>query len=159
MTIYAGFCNPISSKLSLQSDENTNEIKPVAAPPTSNPASENEHKIGLWVGIGIGVGLVLGLLGLICALLWKRSREKKGELVFDLNMADEFPKGTGPKSFCYNELVSATNKFAEKLGQGGFGGVYKGYLKDLKSYVYEKRGMPVTFFLKDLSQRGKSLIN
>ncbi|KAG5014953.1 hypothetical protein JHK85_021089 [Glycine max] len=124
---------------SLQSDENTNEIKPVAAPPTSNPASENEHKIGLWVGIGIGVGLVLGLLGLICALLWKRSREKKGELVFDLNMADEFPKGTGPKSFCYNELVSATNKFAEKLGQGGFGGVYKGYLKDLKSYVAIKR--------------------
>ncbi|RZB95605.1 L-type lectin-domain containing receptor kinase IX.1 [Glycine soja] len=124
---------------SLQSDENTNEIKPVAAPPTSNPASENEHKIGLWVGIGIGVGLVLGLLGLICALLWKRSRDKKGELVFDLNMADEFPKGTGPKSFCYNELVSATNKFAEKLGQGGFGGVYKGYLKDLKSYVAIKR--------------------
>jgi len=32
-----------------------------------------------------------------------------------------------------SELESATSKFAqsEKLGQGGFGAVYKGFLKDL----------------------------
>ncbi|KAK7400392.1 hypothetical protein VNO78_11598 [Psophocarpus tetragonolobus] len=126
---------------SLQSDENTNGIKPEDAPPNSKPISEKGKKIGLWVGLGIGVGLVLCLLGLGCALLWKRSRGRKEESDFDLNMGDEFPKGTGPKSFCYNELVSATNKFAEseKLGQGGFGGVYKGYLKDLKSHVAIKR--------------------
>ena len=56
-------------------------------------------------------------------------------------MDDQFQKGTGPKRFCYNELVSATKKFAklERLGQGGFGGVYKGYLKDLNSHVAIKR--------------------
>ncbi|RDX66269.1 L-type lectin-domain containing receptor kinase IX.1, partial [Mucuna pruriens] len=122
---------------SLQSDE----ITPKAAPPNSILVSGKENKIGLWVRLGVGAGLVLSLLGVVFTILWKRSRGKKEELVFDLNMGDEFPKGTGPKSFCYNELVSATNKFAEseKLGQGGFGGVYKGYLKDLKSLVAIKR--------------------
>jgi len=126
---------------SLQSDENTNEIKPEAAPPSSNHTSEKGKKRGLWEGLGIGLGLVLSLSGLIFTLLWKRSRGRKKGLDFDLNMGDEFPKGTGPKSFSYNELASATNKFAEseKLGQGGFGGVYKGYLKDMKSYVAIKR--------------------
>nr|KYP61214.1 Lectin-domain containing receptor kinase A4.2 [Cajanus cajan] len=129
---------------SLQSDDNINEIKPKAAPPNSNPVSEKENKIGLWAGLGIGVGLfltLLSLLVLVCILLRKKIRGRKEELAFDLSMGDEFPKGTGPKRFDYNELVRATNKFAEseKLGQGGFGGVYKGYLKDLKSYVAIKR--------------------
>ncbi|KAL2343871.1 hypothetical protein Fmac_005156 [Flemingia macrophylla] len=128
---------------SLQSDDNANDIKPKAAPPNSYPVSEKENKIGLWVGLGIGVGFLtlLSLSVLVCFLLWKRIKGRKDELVFDLNMGEEFSKGTGPKRFPYNELVSATNKFAEsaKLGQGGFGGVYKGHLKDLKSYVAIKR--------------------
>ncbi|KAL9329210.1 hypothetical protein ACSQ67_004213 [Phaseolus vulgaris] len=125
----------------LQSDENTNEIKPEAVPPDSYLMPEKGKKIELRVGLGIGLGLVLSLSGLIFTLLWKRSRGRKKELVFNLNMGDVFPKGTGPKSFSYNELASATNKFSEseKLGQGGFGGVYKGYLKDIKSYVAIKR--------------------
>ncbi|KAK7319521.1 hypothetical protein RJT34_04243 [Clitoria ternatea] len=124
---------------SLESDEDTNQITPVAAPTGSHSISGEKHNIGLLVGLGFGVGLVVSFSVLVCTILWKRGRGRKEELVFDLNMDDEFPKGTGPKSFSYNELVSATRNFAEKLGQGGFGGVYKGYLKDLKSYVAIKR--------------------
>lgn len=126
---------------SLLSDENTKQITPIAAAPIPIPISGKEKKIGLWVGLGIGAGLSVSLSGLVCTLLWKRSRLRKENYGFDLNMDDEFQKGTGPKRFSYNELVSATNKFAEsdKLGQGGFGGVHKGYLKDLNSYVAIKR--------------------
>uniref|UniRef100_A0A2N9JAQ2 non-specific serine/threonine protein kinase n=1 Tax=Fagus sylvatica TaxID=28930 RepID=A0A2N9JAQ2_FAGSY len=65
---------------------------------------------------------------------------KEEELGFVLSMDDEFERG-GPQKFSYNELVYATNNFAEenKLGEGGFGGVYKGYLRDLNSYVAIKR--------------------
>ncbi|WVZ26648.1 hypothetical protein V8G54_005192 [Vigna mungo] len=114
-----------SFSLSLQSDDKTNEEKPEAVPPDSSLIdSKKGKKIGF-------------LSGLVFTFLWKRSRDRREVLVFD----DEFPKGTGPKSFSYNELASATNKFAEseKLGQGGFGAVYKGYLKDMKSYAAIKR--------------------
>ncbi|KAF7005070.1 hypothetical protein CFC21_020217 [Triticum aestivum] len=40
--------------------------------------------------------------------------------------------GTGPRRFPYHELVEPTRNFAaeEKLGQGGFGAVYQGYLRE-----------------------------
>ncbi|KAK7246693.1 hypothetical protein RIF29_41563 [Crotalaria pallida] len=95
----------------------------------------------LFVGLGIGVGFALILLGLATYFLWKRTKRKKEVSQFDLNMDDEFQKGTGPKRFCYYELESATKKFAEaeKLGQGGFGAVYKGFLKELNSDVAIKK--------------------
>lgn len=44
----------------------------------------------------------------------------------------EIEMGTGPRRFPYHELVEATRSFAaeEKLGQGGFGAVYRGYLRE-----------------------------
>ncbi|KAK9938011.1 hypothetical protein M0R45_014773 [Rubus argutus] len=48
----------------------------------------------------------------------------------------------GPaRKFSYNELAYATGNFAEgeKLGEGGFGGVYRGFIKDLNSYVAVKK--------------------
>ncbi|XP_057991348.1 L-type lectin-domain containing receptor kinase IX.1-like [Hevea brasiliensis] len=52
-------------------------------------------------------------------------------------MDHEFEQGIGPKRFSYQQLVQATNNFAEegKLGQGGFGGVYRGYLSNLSVAV------------------------
>uniref|UniRef100_M8CRN8 Uncharacterized protein n=1 Tax=Aegilops tauschii TaxID=37682 RepID=M8CRN8_AEGTA len=44
----------------------------------------------------------------------------------------EIEMGTAPRRFPYHELVEATRNFAaeEKLGQGGFGTVYQGYLRE-----------------------------
>ncbi|XP_047978744.1 L-type lectin-domain containing receptor kinase IX.1-like [Salvia hispanica] len=56
-------------------------------------------------------------------------------------MEMDFQKGSGPRRFSYGELAAATGNFAEesKLGEGGFGGVYRGYLKNLDSYIAVKR--------------------
>ncbi|KAJ1434890.1 Serine/threonine-protein kinase, active site [Sesbania bispinosa] len=139
---------------SLQTNETvSDQIPPMAASPIPNPnpsplpsakiSPEKKSKKGLLVGLGVGLGMaaIFLILGLVCILMWKRAKGKKEDSFSDLKMDDEFQKGTGPKRFCYNQLVSATNNFAEaqKIGQGGFGGVYKGYLKDLNSYVAIKR--------------------
>ncbi|KAJ1689766.1 hypothetical protein LUZ63_013921 [Rhynchospora breviuscula] len=73
----------------------------------------------------------------------KRLTGKNGEIemICDPTMDDEFEKGRGPKKFQYNELTAATKNFAEneKLGEGGFGSVYRGILLDEGTQVAIKR--------------------
>ncbi|KAA8536357.1 hypothetical protein F0562_028835 [Nyssa sinensis] len=100
-------------------------------------------KKALVVGLSVGsCVLVLGL-GLVGIGLWKkrsRAKEEDGS-VFDHSMDDEFEKGSGPKKFSYGELAGATNNFAEeeKLGEGGFGGVYRGFLRESYSFIAVKK--------------------
>ncbi|TVU49164.1 hypothetical protein EJB05_00458, partial [Eragrostis curvula] len=48
---------------------------------------------------------------------------------------------TGPKRFSYDELAAATDNFSDhrKLGEGGFGSVYRGFLDELNLPVAVKR--------------------
>ncbi|XP_004301118.1 PREDICTED: L-type lectin-domain containing receptor kinase IX.1-like [Fragaria vesca subsp. vesca] len=110
------------------------------------PKSGNAN-VGLVVGLAVGGGVILvGVLGFVFLFCRKR-RETTGEstdddtrVLHDLD-PEEFEKGTGPRKFSYNELALATNNFAqgEKLGEGGFGGVYKGFIKDMNAYVAVKK--------------------
>ncbi|PNX86672.1 L-type lectin-domain containing receptor kinase IX.1-like protein, partial [Trifolium pratense] len=106
----------------------------------------NLIKIKLWEGLAVGcLCLSLGLLAMLIYFLWKKNKGKEeepnSETVSDQNMDEEFQMGAGPKKICYQELLNATNNFEEKLklGQGGFGGVYKGYFKDTNSVAAIKR--------------------
>lgn len=56
-------------------------------------------------------------------------------------MDEEFEKGSGPKRFDYGQLAAATRDFSEeeKLGEGGFGAVYRGFLKELGLHAAIKR--------------------
>jgi serine/threonine protein kinase len=58
-----------------------------------------------------------------------------------LSIEDDFEKGTGPKRFRYEELSIATDNFSDekKLGEGGFGSVYSGFLKESNLKVAIKR--------------------
>ncbi|MBA0655750.1 hypothetical protein Goklo_008191 [Gossypium klotzschianum] len=108
---------------------------------SSLETSGKGKNLGLIVGLGVGFGLVACGLGLVCFIMLRaRARLKDGEAI-DVTIEDEFEKGTGPKRFTYNELCRATNSFAEagKLGEGGFGGVYKGLLSDSNIQVAVKR--------------------
>ncbi|GMH24658.1 hypothetical protein Nepgr_026501 [Nepenthes gracilis] len=50
-------------------------------------------------------------------------------------------RGAGPRRFSYAELASATSNFSnqKKLGEGGFGSVFKGYFIDLNMAVAVKK--------------------
>ncbi|KAK9077241.1 hypothetical protein SSX86_005578 [Deinandra increscens subsp. villosa] len=111
----------------------------VANPGPGNRPKPNKSKTGLVTGLVIGCVMLSGL-GLALFML---RRNKKGlENEDDVSVLDnEFERGTGARKFSYKELARATGNFAEqeKLGEGGFGGVYRGFMKKMDSYVAVKR--------------------
>ncbi|XP_073061584.1 probable LRR receptor-like serine/threonine-protein kinase At1g56140 [Primulina eburnea] len=93
----------------------------------NNPPGQKKNRSGLIVGISVAVGAasLLSILA-ISYLFWKRKMQK--------NFEDEELLGidTRPYTFSYAELKTATDDFntVNKLGEGGFGPVYKGTLVD-----------------------------
>ncbi|PRQ31918.1 putative protein kinase RLK-Pelle-L-LEC family [Rosa chinensis] len=98
--------------------------------------------VALVVGLSIGGFIILvGGMTLVWFIFWKKREGGESDDEDPMVLNNEFEKGTGPRKFSYSELARATNNFVEgeKLGEGGFGGVYRGFIKDLNSYVAVKR--------------------
>ena len=94
----------------------------------------NALKIGLGVGVPLVVLLVAGVVGWV---YWLRRKQRESETQI-LGTLKSLP-GT-PREFRYQELKKATNNFDEKhkLGQGGYGVVYRGTLPKEKLEVAVK---------------------
>ncbi|KAL5988423.1 hypothetical protein ACLOJK_036187 [Asimina triloba] len=110
-------------------------VEPKPTIPTANIQSKN--RTIRWL---VGAIVVLGVL-FCCASMKKNRSGKAGEMLVHASMNDDFERGTWPKKFSYEELVTATNNFSDerKLGEGGFGGVYMGYLSSLNLAVAVKK--------------------
>ncbi|KAF3435873.1 hypothetical protein FNV43_RR22965 [Rhamnella rubrinervis] len=114
---------------------------------TEELSTSTNSKTGLVVGLSVGACVFIGALGLICFGLWKwkkksiKEEDEEEGSVFDMYMDNDFESSSGAKRFSYDELVAATKNFSEeeKLGQGGFGGVYRGLLENMNSDVAIKK--------------------
>ncbi|KAF2917894.1 hypothetical protein DAI22_08g018000 [Oryza sativa Japonica Group] len=140
--------------------------------PSKLPDRAGGHNLGLTnqtignvstvvAGATVGATLLVVLLFTTATIIVRRRRIKKRREAEDEENAStdsdngepitEIEVGTGPRRLPYYELVEATKNFAaeEKLGQGGFGSVYRGYLREQGLVVAIKR------FAKDSSKQGK----
>ncbi|PSS21466.1 Legume lectin domain protein [Actinidia chinensis var. chinensis] len=103
-----------------------------------------EKKLRLVAGLVTGIGALSCGLGLFWFIKWRIrafGRRKKDIVVDAVIDDDDFGGGTGPRRFTFREMILAMNNFSEegKLGEGGFGGVYKGLLRNMKVEMAVKR--------------------
>ncbi|KAL1556055.1 putative LRR receptor-like serine/threonine-protein kinase [Salvia divinorum] len=96
---------------------------------SNNPPNElvnKKNRSGMIVGVVVSVVAVSFLTLLAICYMVRRRRQKRYEDEEFLGLE------TRPYTFTYAQLRAATNDFstANKLGEGGFGTVYKGTLED-----------------------------
>ncbi|TYH30577.1 hypothetical protein ES288_A01G106800v1 [Gossypium darwinii] len=111
---------------------------------SNNAPTSEESRTGLIVGIVVGVGVVC-LLSIAAFFIFRRRRRvpmKDDEEFLGIDAR--------PYTFNYAELKAATEDFspANKLGEGGFGPVYKGRLDDGRAIAVKQ--------LSAVSRQGKS---
>jgi hypothetical protein len=137
---------------------------PAPPPPPTPSTPDDSERGGVIAGATVGAALFLVLLFATAALLARWRRSKRRELAEELGEIGglddddddgaepimEIEMGTGPRRFPYRDLVAATKSFApeEKLGQGGFGSVYRGHLR-------EHGAVAIKRFAKGSSNQGR----
>ncbi|XVF77619.1 hypothetical protein PTKIN_Ptkin14bG0060600 [Pterospermum kingtungense] len=97
---------------------------------SNQPQGSKTDKIKMIVVLCLGAALIVGFF-VAYSIIWGRN---------SLGNNNTDPEGIA-RRFSYKDLVVATNNFSDdsKLGQGGFGAVYKGHLTDLDTDVAVKK--------------------
>lgn len=94
--------------------------------------SESSQKKHFPFVVIIAICTVLVILGLLYGGFQYHKRKRFPESLRESSDEDNFLESLSgmPIRFSYKDLQTATNNFAVKLGQGGFGSVYQGALSD-----------------------------
>ncbi|XBI77068.1 hypothetical protein VPH35_070243 [Triticum aestivum] len=150
----SGYSTELHRVLAWSFDSTLMEVNlvPPGTPPMPNKVPQIPSKQMIWpVAEAAGAAVLLAVAFIGVLIRWflmmrrrRRMREKEMSDLEDCSLDEElkFENGSGPRRFRYGELAAATNNFSEdgKLGEGGFGSVYRGSLGgDLGSNVAVKR--------------------
>ncbi|XP_057764808.1 cysteine-rich receptor-like protein kinase 44 isoform X2 [Salvia miltiorrhiza] len=106
---------------------------PPTSPPGTNgnnttPGKKDDSSTKLIIGITVPIGVTL--IFIACAIIFIRRRMKRSKAYEVAETADDI-SNVESLQYDFSSIRAATNDFddANKLGQGGFGAVYKGKLQ------------------------------
>ncbi|EAZ30733.1 G-type lectin S-receptor-like serine/threonine-protein kinase At2g19130 [Oryza sativa Japonica Group] len=94
--------------------------------------SQKKNRRGLIIAIALGLSFAaLFMLAIALVIWWNKSKR--------YNCTSNNVEGeSGIVAFRYIDLQHATKNFSEKLGEGGFGSVFKGFLHDSRTIAVKK---------------------
>ncbi|KAK1351641.1 Concanavalin A-like lectin/glucanase superfamily [Heracleum sosnowskyi] len=109
----------------------------------SKRKSSRHTKIKVILSTTVPIGVLLSLTILLVIVWFRRRRiaRKAAEASQNLISINDDLERAGPRRFSYEALAVATHNFSDerKLGEGGFGCVYKGHLTDLDIPIAVKK--------------------
>ncbi|CAH1429885.1 unnamed protein product [Lactuca virosa] len=106
------------------------------------------HALKLIIGISCGIsGIMLILFLILCRKkIFSETQAALRSETIKNHQVEIFIKNFGsmsPKRYTYSEIKKITNTFREKLGQGGYGSVYRGQLPDGQLVAVKLLGKPM----------------
>ncbi|XP_010264690.1 PREDICTED: LEAF RUST 10 DISEASE-RESISTANCE LOCUS RECEPTOR-LIKE PROTEIN KINASE-like 2.4 [Nelumbo nucifera] len=118
-------------------------------------------KTGNWVAIAASTGGGFALIAIIIIFCWMRKKVSSDNVILsrsgktkNIQNVEAFLKSYGsltPTRYKYSDVKRMTNCFKDKLGQGGYGGVFKGKLSDGRLVAVK--------VLNDFKGNGEEFIN
>ncbi|KAK8477676.1 hypothetical protein V6N11_033142 [Hibiscus sabdariffa] len=122
------------------SRESLNECPRLHPPPPPVAESKSKLKQNLFIGLAVAVTIAIVLVSAVYFLVLRYKGKSLSDHLCQGKIKDNagiesFIKKFGspaPRRYSYREIKKMTNKFDNKLGQGGYGTVYKGKLSDVR---------------------------
>ncbi|KAI3987592.1 hypothetical protein MKX01_021504 [Papaver californicum] len=105
-------------------------------------APSEKPNVKLIVGLSVSGTVLVGcVLALVVVWLMRSKGQRARKQKEKVNFTSDFERGAGPRRFLLRELISATDNFSEerKLGEGGFGGVYRGFINEMDLAIAVKK--------------------
>ncbi|MQL94563.1 hypothetical protein Taro_027229 [Colocasia esculenta] len=78
----------------------------------------------------VAASLAILTLLVVSILLWRLKRKKTSEATSGAYQGNDIGLKREGHRFTFSEITSITKNFGTKIGRGGFGTVYLGYLED-----------------------------
>ncbi|KAL8095761.1 hypothetical protein AgCh_036943 [Apium graveolens] len=128
---YCKFSNDTTSSSSsnLNRNDTSTICFPIPAPPPAGRRESIKSVFSKPKGIvPSALFIALVLAGVLYYVIRSRQLKKEDRLRIEMFMNDY--KAMKPTRYSYVDIKKITNHFSEKLGQGGFGSVYKGQITD-----------------------------
>ncbi|XP_057732387.1 PR5-like receptor kinase [Arachis stenosperma] len=112
--------------------------------------SDGRSKASMKMGLALGLAAAVTMLLVMVTLYYTRRKKQNSKHL----LVDAFLERHGHlqiKRYSYSDMKKVTNSFKNKLGEGGFGSVYKGQLKDGRHVAVK--------ILSELKGDGEDFIN